>query len=121
MRRFEDIGVKAAGALNRRIEIIDLKPQEDTVAVRLLIEIAEVWMIASVPVMKLQDQFAIRQQALVLAAAMSAFAIEQPPIPTAARFDIGNCDERLRTHKRIRIGVRGTPATGARQLLPRCV
>src|SRR5262245_24228500 len=76
VRRFEDLGLKGVCALNRRIEIIDLEPQKDTVAVRLLTRISQVWVLTSAPVMKLQDQFAVREQTLVLPSPMSALAVE---------------------------------------------
>ena len=98
MRLFEDLGVKSTRALDRRVEVIDLEPQKDTVAIRRVLGIAHVWILVSVPVMQLKDQLTAAEQSLVFAPTVSALAIQQPPIPPAARFDVGDRNERLRAH-----------------------
>jgi hypothetical protein len=47
------------------------------------------------PVVQLEDECAARDQPLVIGVSMCAPTAQETPIPPAARFDVGDRDERL--------------------------
>lgn len=94
-----DLGIHLRRAGNGFIKVVDLKPQQNTIALRLVVRIAD----RSVVVIDLdavqpQDQPVIRDQSLIFRAAVRALAPEQTLVPAATRFDIRHCDEGLGTH-----------------------
>jgi hypothetical protein len=80
----ENLGRQRTCPLNGRSEIVDLKPEEDTVSVRSGGWIAHVWMLVGVPVMELKDELPPGiDELLVLGASMPALAAEQALVPAA--------------------------------------
>lgn len=87
------------GALDDGIEIVDFKPEQYSVAVGLVLGIADAAVIMRhLEAMQLQDKLAVQDQLFVGGASMVAPAAEQTLIPPAARFHVGYRDQRLRTH-----------------------
>lgn len=81
------------------VEILYLEPEQEPVAVRLVIGVADpAMMVFHVEAVQLKDQAPIRDKAFVLSSAMRAPASEQLLIPPAARLDVAYRDEWLRTH-----------------------
>jgi hypothetical protein len=92
------------GARHGGIEIVYLKPQQDSIAVRFGVCITDAAMVMGhIPFMQLQYQPASSDQALVLRAAMRALAAKQPLIPAAACLNILRTDKWLWTHKNFRV------------------
>ncbi len=88
-----------SGALQNRVKVVHFEPEQDAVSVRLVIGIANrSMMVINFKAVQLKDQLAIRNQLLVLGPSMKTPAAQQALVPSAAGFDIGYGDERLRTH-----------------------
>jgi hypothetical protein len=65
------------GAVDGRVELVNLEPQKHAVAVRLEILIADrTMMVFHIPSVQLQDQSPIRKNALVLGTAMTTLAVK---------------------------------------------
>jgi hypothetical protein len=82
--------------LDGGIEVIDLEPQQDAVAIWLACRIAyrPVVMVDLEPV-KLHHQYASGEEALVIWAAVAAGEIEELSVPATAELHIGYGDQRL--------------------------
>jgi hypothetical protein len=85
------------GAGHRRIEIINLEPQEHAVSVRLEILIANrtVMVPHHVPAVQLKDQSIVQNKTLILGAVMRTSTIKETLIPATARLDIVHANQRL--------------------------
>jgi hypothetical protein len=87
------------GARNGRFEVVYLKPEQNTIAVRFVARITDRPMVMlNLEPMQLQDQNAIRNKPLILWATVCASASEQAPIPAAACLDIVYGNQRLGAH-----------------------
>ena len=75
------------------IEIVDLKPQEDAVSVRL-----EIWisnrtvMVLDIPSVQLKDQLAADNKAFILRSAVRTLAAEQLLVPSTACLDVADAN-----------------------------
>ena len=89
-------------ALHDRVEVLYLEPQQHAVPIRLVVPIADpAVMVFHFKAVQLQDELAVRHQALVLRAAVITVQTYQTLIPLAACFHISDCDERLRAHRKL--------------------
>ena len=96
----DDLHTHFGGAPHDRVKIVDLKPQQYTVSVWLVVAIANrTVMVFNVETVQLKDKLAIPDQLLIFGASMIAPAAEETLIPTATCFHIGYRDEWLRTHR----------------------
>src|SRR5262245_1867749 len=103
MPRQDDVGVQLGGASDRRVNVVDLEPQEHAVAVGPVIRVADrPVVVCDLEAVQLEDQHAVRDQALVLAAAVRALTAEEALVPPTAHFDIGHRDKGLGTHENLR-------------------
>jgi hypothetical protein len=94
-----DLDAHFGGTLHDRVEVVDLKPQQYTVSVWLVITIADRTVIVFYfEAVQLKDKLAIGDQSLIVGAPMIAPAAQQALIPPATCFHIGYRHERLRTH-----------------------
>ncbi len=100
MARQNDLDLHILSAGNRRIEIINLKPQKDAVAVGLGLRVAYgAVVMLHVPAMELQDEPAVaRHKPLVFRAPVRAPAAKQPLIPATAGLNVMDTNQRLWTH-----------------------
>jgi hypothetical protein len=97
----DDLYAHFGRALHDRIEVVDLKPQQDPVPIRLVIPIADrAVMVLYVEAMQLKHKLAIHDQLFISSAPMIAPAAEHTLIPAAACFDVGHSNEGLRTHSK---------------------
>jgi hypothetical protein len=97
----DDIGAKRLGATNNLIEIVDLEPERDAVAVRPQRRIADPAVVVfDVEVVQLQHERSVAEQTLVLLPAVAALATEQLLVPATAAWDIGDADQGLGTDGR---------------------
>jgi hypothetical protein len=87
------------GALHHRIEVFDLKPEKNAVAVGFIVLVADgTVMVFHIEPVQLQNQFSLRDQLFIVGTAVRAAASEQQLIPPAAGFNVTDCDKRLGLH-----------------------
>ena len=99
MPRHHDLNTHLGRARHDRIKIVYLEPQQDTVSVRLVIEITNRTVIVFYSeAVQLKNKLAIENQLLIFRAPMIALAAQQTLIPATDLFHIGYSNERLRTH-----------------------
>jgi hypothetical protein len=97
--RHENIRFHFYGTVNGRIEIVDLKPQQNAIAIRLVGRIADpTMMMFHIKSMQLEDQNAVRNQSLVFRPSVCAPAAQEPLIPAATCLDVTDCNKGLGTH-----------------------
>ena len=87
------------GAVNGRIEIIEFKPQQHTIAMRQIFATDWTVIVSHTPAVQLQDQPSIRNKTVILGAAMRTSTTKQTLIPATARFDIVHANQRLWAHR----------------------
>ena len=93
MARQDDLDIHLGHALHDRVEIIDLKPQQNSVSVWFVLTIRDgAVMMFHVEAVQLENQVAIGYQLLIRGSAMIAAAAEQALIPAAACLDVSNGD-----------------------------
>jgi hypothetical protein len=86
------------GAGHGRIEIINLKPNEDAVSV-CQIRVADFTVIVfHIPTVQLQNQSRVRNKTLVLGAAVRTLTAKEPLIPATACFYITYANQWLWAH-----------------------
>jgi hypothetical protein len=96
----DNIGAHFLGTSNGRVEVVDLKPQEHSVSVRLKIRIPDgAMMMLHFPFMQLKDQPAMGNEALILGAAVRTLTAKQMLKPATARLDVLYANEWLWMHK----------------------
>ena len=94
-----DLHAHLGRPLHCGVEVIHLKPEQHTITVGPVGAIADgAVMMLDFKAVQLQEEPTILHQLLILPAAVSPAAAQQPLIPPAAGFDIRDTDERLRTH-----------------------
>jgi hypothetical protein len=99
MRRHDDIDAHLHTAVDCRVEIVDLEPQQDAVAIGAVVGLADATVIVLyVEVMQLHHEPITIDEALVVGAAVVAANPQQLLVPPAAGLDIGGTDQRLRVH-----------------------
>ena len=95
----DDLGVQVLSAGNRRIEVVEFKPQQHAVSVWSDVGIADAaMMMLYIPSVQLENQPAVRNEPLILGPAMGALAAKEPLIPATARLDIGHANKWLWIH-----------------------
>jgi hypothetical protein len=91
--RQDNIDTHVSGALHDTIEVVNLEPEQYSVAIRLVIPIPDpTVMVLHLEAVQLKNKLALYDQLLVGRAPMIAPAAEQALIPAAARFHIGDGD-----------------------------
>jgi hypothetical protein len=94
-----DLGPHLLGSNHHRIEVVDLKPQQDTIAVRPFVGITDTaMMMFRIECVQLQDQSPVRDETLVFLTTMITCAAEKALIPAAACLDVVHGDQGLRAH-----------------------
>ena len=100
MARQDNFGVHLPGTRNRRVEVVDLEPQEHAVSVWLKTGIPDgAMMVLHIPSVQLQDQPALGDQPFILTAAMRALTTQQTLVPATARLNVTHADEWLWMHR----------------------
>jgi hypothetical protein len=91
VRRQHDLRVERFGATDSVVEVIDLEPERDAVAVRPQRGVADSAVVMlDLEAMELKHEPSIAKQALVFLSAMPAVATEQVLVPTTASRHIGD-------------------------------
>jgi hypothetical protein len=94
-----DLSVQLLSACDRRVEVVEFKPQEHAVSVWSDVGISNAgMMMLHIPSVQLKDQPAVRNKPLILGAAMGALAAKETLLPATARLDIGHANKWLRIH-----------------------
>ena len=117
MFRQHHLDTHFAGALHDRVEVVHLKPEQHAIAVRPVSSIADrAVVMLHLKAVQLQDELTALHQLLIVASAVGSAASEQALIPSAAGFDVGDADQRLRTHGNRVTGIRGTFARSSQSI-----
>ncbi len=99
MARHHDLNSHRLGACHGSVKIVNLKPEQDAVAVGLGIGITDrTMMVLDIPSVQLKDKLATDDKTLVLRPAVRTLAAEQALIPPAACLNVIHADERLWMH-----------------------
>src|SRR4051794_28057778 len=100
VRRQHEVGVERFSAANRVVEIVDLEPERDAVPVRPRRWVAD-WAMVMLDseAMQLEHETSVAKQALVFLSTVPAVTTEQLLIPTTAPRNVGDRDQRLRSHE----------------------
>jgi hypothetical protein len=105
MARPEDLDSHFAGALDHGVEVVDLEPEQETIAVGPVVAVGDrAVVVLGVEAVELQDELIIEAEPLVVRAAVIAAKAEEALIPAAAGLDVGDRDERLRANVRSLFG-----------------
>ena len=95
-----DLRSNLPGALDGVVKVLDLEPEKHAIAIGAVAGVPDRAMIMlDLETVKLQDEAIVPDEPLIVAAAMVAAAVEQPLIPSAARFDIRDGDQGLCAHQ----------------------
>ena len=87
------------GTGNEGVEVVDLEPKKDAVAVGFPVAIPDGDVVVmDIEGMKLEDQLAIGGKAFVFIPAVGTLAAEELLVPEAAGLDAGDSDERMGAH-----------------------
>ena len=98
----DDLSFQFGGAGDSGIEVVDFKPQQYAVAIRLVFRITDLPMVVlDLKAVQLEDQHTCRDQSLIFRPAVRALTTEETLVPPAARFDIGHRDQGLGTHEHL--------------------
>jgi hypothetical protein len=93
------LGLHFLGASHCCIEVVNLKPKEDTIAMRQILVTDGTVMVSHIPAVQLKEQPIVQSKTLILGAAMRTLATKQTLIPATARFDIVHANQRLWAHR----------------------
>jgi hypothetical protein len=94
-----DVSVQVLSASNRRVEVVEFKPQEHAVSVWSDVGISDArMMMLHIPSVQLKNQPAVRNKPLIVGPAMGALAAKETLIPATARLDIGHANKWLWIH-----------------------
>ncbi len=87
----DDLWLELVDTTHGGFEIVNLKPQQNPIAIWLIISIPYRTMVMiGIKTVQLKDKFVPRSQTLVFFPAVIARAPEQVLIPATARFDVGD-------------------------------
>ena len=99
MRRPHHLGAERGGSPDCVVEVVELEPQREAVAVWARRRIADPPVVVlDVEPVQLHHKLAVVNEAFVLVPPVPALAAEQRLIPAAAAFDVADADEWLWTH-----------------------
>jgi hypothetical protein len=93
-----DLRLELGGSGERSLEVINLEPQQDPIAM------GQCWVpdgavvVGTVPAMKLKNEATAQDKPLVVGPAMGALASQQSLVPPAARFYIADANQGLWIH-----------------------
>jgi hypothetical protein len=95
-----DGGAQRADALDRRLEVRDLEPDQDSVSERDVRRRERAVMVHDVEAVDLQHDLAVLDDLLVLVAAVPILGVEEPGVEAAGCRDVADDDQRLRPDRR---------------------
>ena len=96
----DDLSLQVFSACNSRVEVVEFKPQEHAISVGPEVGIADAtMMMLHLPSVQLKDQPVVRNEPLILRAAMRTLAAEEALIPATARLNVAHAEKGLWTHR----------------------
>ena len=98
MARQDDLCLQVRGPDNGRVEVANFKPQEHAVSGREVGIADGTVMMLHIPAVQLKNQPAMRNEPLILRAAMVTLTTKETLIPATARFNIAHANQGLWTH-----------------------
>jgi hypothetical protein len=98
MAREDDLRTQLRGAVNSRLEVVDFKPQEHAISRREAGIADGSVMVLHIPAVQLKNQLAVRNEPLILRAAMATLTVKETLIPATARLNIAHGNKGLWTH-----------------------
>ena len=88
-----DLGFQFLGSRNRVVEVVELEPEQDAVAVWFVRWIPDRQVVVlDLEAMELKNQVAVGNKPIVLGSAVGALTSQQTLVPAAARFNVGDSD-----------------------------
>ena len=102
MARQDNLCLQLCSAGKGRVEVVDFKPQEYTIAMRQFGVADWAVMVFDIPPVQLKNKVTVRNEPLIVRAAMVALTGQETLIPTTARFDIAHANEGLWMHRNFR-------------------
>jgi len=96
MARFDDLRFHLFGTRNSGVEIVQFKPKQNPISIRPQFGIPE-WTVTmlDVPMVQLEDQISVPDQALIIRPAVGALTAKETLIPTTARLDVMHANRGL--------------------------
>lgn len=99
MPRHDNLDIHFHRPLENRFKIVDLEPEQHAVSIWPIVTTANgAVMMFYLEAVQLKDKLPIPHQLFICGAPMIAPTAQQTLVPSAARFHIGNRDQRLGTH-----------------------
>jgi hypothetical protein len=99
----DDFDIHFVAALHDTFKIVDLEPQQNPISIGPVVTIADRAMIMfTLEAVQLKDELPVGNELLICGTSMVAHAAQQMLVPSAARFNIVHCDQRLRAHSSAR-------------------
>ena len=98
MARKDCLSLQLKGTRVSGVEIIHFEPQQRPVSRRNIGIANGAVMIVPVPAMQLKNEASLRNEPLIIRAAVRALTAQQMLIPAAAGLDVTDANERLGTH-----------------------
>src|SRR5439155_23893299 len=95
----DDLSLQFLAARDGRVEVVDFKPQQHAISVWLDVWVSDTtMMMLHIPSVQLKKQPAVRNEPLILRAAMRTLAAKETLIPATARLHIAHANKGLWTH-----------------------
>ena len=102
----DDLSLQVLSASNGRVEVLEFKPQEHAISVGPDVGISDATvMMVHIPAVQLKNQPAVRNEPLILRAAMRTLTAKETLIPATARFNIAHANKGLWTHTNLLDGI----------------
>ena len=96
MPRFDHVSLQLPGTANCRIEVVEFKPEENTISIRAKIGIPERTVVMlDMPVVQLKDQSSVRNQSFIVRPAVPALATQEMLVTATARLDVMHTNQGL--------------------------
>ena len=95
----DDLSLQVLSASNGRVEVVEFKPQEHAISVWRDVWVSDAtMMMLNIPSVQLKNQPAVRNEPLILRAAMRTLTAKETLIPATARLNIAHANKGLWTH-----------------------
>src|ERR1043166_1007128 len=91
----DDLRLQVRSSGNGRFEIVHFKPQEHAISMRKVRVADGTVMMFHIPTVQLKNQPAVRNESLILGAAMVALTAEETLIPATAGLNVTHANEGL--------------------------
>jgi hypothetical protein len=98
--RYDHLHCHLVGALHDGVEVVDLEPKQEAVAVGFVVAVGNVAVVVlGLEAVELKDELVIEAEAVIVWTTMVAAQVEEALVPATAGLDVRNCDEGLGAHE----------------------